>query len=383
MKAISVSQLNNYIKQVFEAEEMLHNIEVVGEIDGINSRGNAIYFSLKDKEAVISCSSFHPQKFKDIKNGERVSVRGTVSYWNKAGKISFVVHSCEAFGLGALFQKFEELKKRLEAEGLFGVKKALPAEVRRIGVVTSKSGAVLHDIIKVAHRRNPNVDIVLYNVAVQGDGADRQVCEGIEYFAGGSVDIGTGEVNFVDVIIVARGGGSKEDLAVFNSECVARAVFASSVPVVSAVGHETDWTLIDMVADLRAATPSMAAELVVREVTTQREAVMSAYRHLRTTLKSKIERLFGRITSAWAVMKSSVTYKMSEREARVQALSGVISANNPLAVLRRGYAKVYKADKQVVGVEDAEVGDKLDIKLYNGEIGAEVIWTKKLPKLKS
>ena len=370
MKAITVSQLNNYIKQVFEAEELLHNVEVIGEVDGINVRGSAVYFSLKDKDAVISCSSFHPQKFKDIKNGTQVIVRGTVSYWNKAGKISFVVHSCEAFGLGVLFTKFEELKKKLEAEGLFGVKRALPAEIRRIGVVTSKSGAVFHDIVKVAHRRNPNVDIVLYNAAVQGEGADRQVCAGIEYFSKGGVD----------VIIVARGGGSKEDLAAFNSECIARAVSLSKIPVVSAVGHETDWTLVDLVADLRAATPSAAAEIVVREVVPQREAVKRAYGHLRYTLKNKIEQVFGQIANAWVGMKNSIMFKTTEREGRIHALAGIIEANNPLAVLRRGYAKVYKANKQVVGVADAEVGDKLDIKLYNGELGVQV-WTKKSKKL--
>jgi len=387
MKAITVSQLNNYIKQVFEAEQMLHNVEVVGEVDGLNSRGTAVYFSLKDKDAVVSCVCYAAGKMSGIKNGTQVVVRGTVTYWNKAGKISFVVHACEAFGLGALFLKFEELKKKLEAEGLFGVKKPLPAEVRRIGVVTSKSGAVLQDIIKIAHRRNPNVDIVLFPVAVQGEGADRQVCEGIEYFGGLGLDCHVAGAprndKAVDVIIVARGGGSKDDLAAFNSECIARAVFECKVPVVSAVGHETDWTLIDLVADLRAPTPSAAAEILVREIVTQREAAKRAYQHLRFALISKIDNLFRRIGNTWAGMKKSVTFKMSEREAKVLALSGIIEANNPLAVLRRGYAKVYKGDKQVVGVEGTEVGDKLDVKFYNGEIGAEVLWTKKSANSKS
>ena len=370
MRAITVSQLNNYIKQVFEAEELLHNVEVVGEIDGLNTRGSAVYFSLKDKEAVISCVCYYAGKMKDVKNGDQVTVRGTVSYWNKAGKISFVVHHCESFGVGQLFLKFEELKKKLEAEGLFAVKKPIPVEVRRIGVVTSRTGAVLHDIINVVHRRNPNVDIVLFPVAVQGDSADRHVCEGIGYFGDGSVD----------VIIVARGGGSKEDLSTFNSECIARAVAQSKVPVVSAVGHETDWTLIDLVADLRAPTPSAAAEIVVREVISQREATVRAYQHLRHVLKNKIERLFAQIQSAWSGIKNSVTFKISERDGKIQTLSASIEANNPLAVLRRGYAKVYKGATQIVGADGAEVGDKLDIKLYDGNIGAEVIWTKKSRK---
>lgn len=373
MQAIAVSQLNNYIKQVFEAEEMLHNIEVIGEIDGLNVRGNGMFFSLKDKDAVISCSCFNSatvQKMRDIRNGAQVVVRGTVTYWNKVGKISFNVYSCEAFGLGQLFVKFEELKKRLQAEGLFSAKKQLPMEVKRVGVVTSRTGAVLQDIIKIAHRRNAGIDIVLYPVGVQGDGADRQICEAIKYFS---------DKNSVDVIIVARGGGSKEDLSAFNSECIARAVFENKIPVVSAVGHETDWTLIDLVADLRAPTPSAAAEIVVREVITEREAIGRAYRHLRFTMKSKIEKMFGKIENTWIGVRNAMICKINEREGQMQTLTARVEANNPLAVLRRGYAKVYKGVAQVVGVEDAEIGDKLDVKLYNGTVGVQV-WTKKLQK---
>jgi exodeoxyribonuclease VII large subunit len=366
MNAITVSRLNDYIKQVFEAEALLHNIEVIGEVDGLNVRGSAVFFTLKDQTAVISCMCYNPQKLNGIKNGAQVIVRGTVTYWNKVGKINFTVHHAEVFGVGQLFLKFEELKKKLEAEGLFGVKKPLPAEVKRIGVVTSRAGAVLRDIIQVAHRRDPNVDIVLFPSLVQGDGADRQICEGINHFGSGGV---------VDVIIVARGGGSKEDLSAFNSECVARAVFASTIPVVSAVGHETDWTLIDLVADIRAATPSQAAEMVVRESVSQRETVVRAYRHLRMALKHKIEMYFARTQSAWDGIKNSVNFKVNQREAHVQALASVIEANNPLAVLRRGYAKVYKGDKLVASVTDVEVDDLLDIKMYNGTIGAKV-WKK-------
>ena len=351
MKAITVSQLNNYIKQVFEAEEMLHNVEVVGEIDGMNVRGTAVYFSLKDKDAVVSCVCYHAGKMQGVKNGAQVVVRGTVTYWNKVGKISFTVHSCEAFGLGALFLKFEELKKKLEAEGLFGVKKPLPAEVRRIGVVTSKSGAVLQDIIKVAHRRNPNVDIVLYPVAVQGDGADKQVCEGIDYFAKGSVD----------VIIVARGGGSKEDLSAFNSECVARAVFASKVAVVSAVGHETDWTLIDLVSDLRAATPSAAAEMIVREVTTQRAHVISLWRQIKMLIESKMSAQRSRILAAYSMLRSTVLAKYKDFK------------NGLLIDL------TIKLDKEF---SELVVGEEVQIRYNEGVAGAEVKWIRELKQSK-
>ena len=372
-RAITVSQLNNYIKQVFEAEELLHGVEVVGEIDGLRGVGasGAVYFSIKDKEAVINCVCYYPQKMAGVENGAQVVVRGTVSYWHKAGKISFVVSSCEAFGFGKLFLQFEELKRKLEQEGFFdvGKKKQLPSEVKRIGVVTSKHGAVLHDIKTVAHRRNPNVDIILFPVAVQGTGAEREIAQGISFFA---------EYN-VDIIIVARGGGSSEDLAAFNTEVVARSVFTSKVPVISAVGHETDWTLVDFVADLRAPTPSAAAELAVAEIVSVRDRVMGLYKHVRYALVSKQQAFGDQIRRIWSLIRGDIQNKLQNQESRVLTASGIIESHNPLAVLKRGYAKVYKDGTEVVSVDDVEVNDKLDIKLYNGEVGVQV-WTKKSQK---
>ena len=367
-KAITVSQLNNYIKQVFEAEELLHGIEVVGDIDGIRVSGGAVYFTLKDDSASIPCVCYYPQKLKGVENGTNVIVRGTVSYWHKAGKISFVVTSCESFGFGQLFLQFEALKNKLEAEGFFdiGIKKTLPSTVNRIGVVTSKTGAVLHDIKTVVGRRNPSVDIVLFPSAVQGVGADAEIENGINFLANYNVD----------VIIVARGGGSKEDLSAFNSERIARAVFTSKIPVVSAVGHETDWTLIDFVADLRAATPSAAAELVVPEAVSQRESAVRAYRHLRYTLENKYQTLFAKIQTMWGELKHGINYKLQDSENKVMTLSGFVEANNPLAVLRRGYAKVTKDDIEITSADELQIDDNIDIKLYNGTIGAKV-WTKK------
>ena len=180
-RLITVSQLNNYIKAVFDAEEMLHGIEVVGEVEGLSVRGSAVYFSLKDSDAVIQCVSYVPAKFKDIKNGDKVTIRGRVSFWHKAGKINFSVSHIEVFGLGEMFQKLIELKERLEKEGLFdaGKKIPLPQNPRRIGIVTSGQGAVIHDIIKVAHRRNPFIDLVLYPVQVHSIGF---YAHGVLYF---------------------------------------------------------------------------------------------------------------------------------------------------------------------------------------------------------
>ena len=348
-KAITVSQLNNYIKQVFEAEELLHNVEVVGDVDGFKHVGNQVYFTLKDEGACINCVSFYPDRIKAAENGQQVVVRGTVSYWHKAGKISFVVHSCEAFGFGQLFLKFQQLQEKLKAEGLFdaGVKKALPSEVKRVGVVTSKTGAVIHDITCVAHRRNPQVDIVLYPCAVQGTDAEREIACGIEVLN----SIG------VDVIIVARGGGSKEDLSAYNSERVARACFASKIPVVSAVGHENDWTLIDFVADLRAPTPSAAAELCVPEVVTQREQVIGMWRQLCYIMKSKIETHISKTVSLYELLKSMVLAKAQEFE-------------NRLAI-----SLTTKINKQF---DELRIGDEVQIMYTDGVAGAEVKWIKEL-----
>jgi len=382
-KAITVTQLNNYIKQIFDAEELLHYIEVVGEVDGMSIRQNAVYFSLKDKESVISCVCYYLQKMKGIENGANVIVRGTVGYWNKAGRVSFVISHCESFGFGQLFLQFETLKKKLEAEGFFdvGVKKQLPPQVRRIGVVTSKSGAVLHDIKSVVRRRDPLVDIVVYPTCVQGFGAAEEITTGINFLASlvsdtksksAALDLEDISIKPVDIIIVARGGGSKEDLAAFNSESVARAVFASKIPVISAIGHETDWTLIDFVADLRAATPSAAAELAIPEAVSERDVVIRAYKHIYYTLRNKYQTRIAQVRALWAVLRSAILHKLKDKEDKILGYLNVFEASNPLTVLRRGYAKIYHSSHEVISVDDVTVGDSVDIKLYNGTIGATV-----------
>jgi len=357
-RAITVSQLNNYIKQVFEAEELLHNVQVVGEISGIGARGSAVYFSIKDDLAVVQCVSYVPALFKDIKDGESVVVRGTVGYWHKAGKISFTVTKIEKFGIGALFLKFKELQERLAKEGFFDLarKRSIPKDVKRIGVVTSRQGAVLHDIVRVAHRRNPNVEIVLYPVQVQGVGAENTIASGIRYFKN------------VDVVIVARGGGSAEDLAAFNTEDVARAVFESKIPVVSAIGHETDWTLIDFVADIRAPTPSVAAELVVGEVLIKRERLLQAWRLLKLHIMGRLNCAKQDTISCYYDVRNTTRARVDGCVSRVRELYLKIEGMNMFEILRRGYSKIIGVDN----VKDVREGDKLTIKMYNGEIIASV-----------
>lgn len=276
---LSVTQLNNYIKSVFVAEEMLHNVLLTGEVSGVSVRGNGVWFTMRDREASVPCVCWEQSRC-PVKDGDQVTVRGTVDYWQKAGKINFNVHALVKTGAGELLAQLKALMAQLKQEGLFDRKKPLPTKVQRIGVVTSAYGAVIHDIMTVTKRRNPAVDIVLYPAAVQGENAAKEIAAGIAYF---------NRVRSVDVIIVARGGGSSDDLSCFNLESIARAVAGSTLPIVAAVGHETDFTLVDYVADLRAATPSAAAELVVPEVVSKKELVTRIWQQLKTMIVGRLQ----------------------------------------------------------------------------------------------
>ena len=256
---LSISQVNNYIKNIFEAEVMLQNICVFGEVSSYKISNGIAYFNLQDENGLLPCVLFGANRF-DVPNvGDMVLVVGSVSYYAKGGKLSFNATHIAPYGKGLLYEKFLKLKEELESRGYFNLdhKKPLPERVNRIGVVTSATGAVIQDIIDVTHRRNKGVDIVLYPVKVQGIGAEVEIAKGINFFS---------EYPNVDVVIVARGGGSLEDLQPFNTELVAEATYNCLKPIVSAVGHETDTTIIDFVSDLRAPTPSAAAELVVNKI---------------------------------------------------------------------------------------------------------------------
>ncbi len=328
---LSVTQLNNYIKSVFVAEEMLHNVLLTGEVSGASVRGNGVWFTLRDREATIPCVCWEQSRCA-VKNGDQVTVRGTVDYWQKAGKINFNVHALVKTGAGDLLEQLKALTEKLKKEGLFDKKKAMPAKVKRIGVVSSRYGAVIHDIMNVTKRRNPSVDIVLYPAAVQGENAVREVCAGIDYF---------NHTKNVDLIIVARGGGSNEDLSCFNTENIARAVAGSELPIVAAVGHETDFTLVDYVADLRAPTPSAAAEMVIPELISQKDVVLRL----------------------WSQMKYSITSRL--QQVRTQALGF-------LNLFPKDFVAVAKDGQVVKSVRDLHPKDKLQICFNDGRIGVTV-----------
>ncbi len=285
-----VSELTARIKDILESE--FRNIWVEGEVSNCHlSQPGHLYFTLKDARSQIRCVAFRDQvrllKFRP-EDGLQVTVRGSVSVYEPRGEYQLYVQHIEPLGLGALQLAFEQLKKRLAAEGLFDVarKRALPMLPARIGVVTSPRGAAVRDILRVLRRRFPNVQVIVYPVKVQGEGAAEEIAEAVRFLSS-SQDL---EI-MVDVIIVARGGGSLEDLWAFNEEVVARAIAASAVPVISGVGHETDFTITDFVADLRAATPSQAAELVVRSRLEFEKHIADLQRQLTHNMRYRLSEL--------------------------------------------------------------------------------------------
>ncbi|MFG6392982.1 MAG: exodeoxyribonuclease VII large subunit [Lachnospiraceae bacterium] len=286
-EARTVSQVNLYIKNMFAREYALKDIVVKGEVSGCKYHSSGhIYFTIKDSTSQLSCVMFASMRqgllFK-MGEGDGVIVQGSISVYERDGRYQLYARKILKDGGGRLYEEYEKMKKRLLAEGLFdaGRKKKIPAYVKSIGVVTAREGAVIHDICNVAKRRNPYVQIYLYPAKVQGKGAEDTIIKGIKYFEGTDVD----------TVIIGRGGGSIEDLWAFNSEKLARAVFACTKPVISAVGHETDVTIADFAADLRAPTPSAAAELAVypyKEVEAAiREAAYSLKWQINNILKIK------------------------------------------------------------------------------------------------
>ena len=343
LKPVSVSQLNSYIRRILATDPILMNLSVKGEISNLtkHSAGHW-YFTLKDETSRISC--FFPrervnQLRYDISEGMEVVLYGSVSVYERGGSYSVYVRDLDVQGEGSLKIAFENLRKKLEAEGLFdpAKKRPIPAFPKRIGVLTSPTGAAVHDVITTVKRRNPLVDVLVYPCLVQGDGAAASIADGLSEMNRLFPDL--------DVIIAGRGGGSAEDLWSFNEEIVARAIRASKIPVISAVGHEVDVTIADYAADLRGATPTAAAELAVPHMaalidTLQFYTPARLYENLRGGFENyglKLQRLK---ESA----DSSILSLLQQAESRLRQLKNDTDLSNPRNVLQRGYAMVQNAD---------------------------------------
>lgn len=389
----SVSQVNRYIKNIFENDILLRTISIKGEITNYKAHYTGhLYFTLKDENSSIKCvmfkSSAEKVKF-DIEDGMSVVLTGQITSFERDGVYQVYVRKIEPDGMGALYLAFEQLKNKLEKEGLFdeNYKKAIPYLPKRVGIITSKTGAVIRDIINVSTRRYENVNLLIYPAAVQGVDVGETVSAGVRYF---------NKENNVDVIIIARGGGSFEDLFGFNDERIARAVFESNIPVVSAVGHETDFTICDFVSDLRAPTPSAAAELVYpskleikNKIITNKIRINMAIENCIKNKRQYIENIKAKaiykkpqemVSNAYMILdrnKKQLEYslngilskdkmKLKENVAKLESLS-------PLKTLSRGYSIV--EDLNGVCITDqksVKSGQDIKIIVDKGSINAIV-----------
>lgn len=390
--AMTVSELNGFIKNLFDTNRLLSSVSVRGEISNfkLHSSGH-LYFSLKDGDGQIRAVMFRGNALRlkfAPENGMKVTVHGSVSVYTRDGSYQLYVSTIEPDGIGALYMAYEQLRAKLEAEGLFDPrhKKVIPKFPSSIGVVTSPTGAAVRDIINVIKRRYPLATIYLYPALVQGEGAEASLIKALDYLD---------RSNLVDTVIIGRGGGSIEDLWAFNSERLARRIFECNVPVISAVGHETDFTICDFVADLRAPTPSAAAELAVpdtrelllwlsgfkdrcdralirlveerrdrlssltsRRIFTEPKALVDVHRGaLQLTVKD--------IENYYLTNLRRLRADFAENTARIEALS-------PLAVLGRGYSVATKSGLAIKNIKNLCVGDEVDVRVSDGSFTAEV-----------
>lgn len=391
---LSVSQLNRYIKMNFDADENLANIFISGEISNFTNhyRTGHLYFTLKDDSAAVRAVMFNSSA-KRLKfmpeDGMKVIARGRVSVYEASGQYQLYVDDMQPDGVGALNLAYEQLKEKLQKEGLFSElhKKPLPPYPEKVGVITSPTGAAVRDIINVLGRRFPYAEIVFCPVLVQGDGAHLQLTDAVNLF---------NSERAADVIIIGRGGGSIEDLWEFNDEELARAVYNSEIPVISAVGHETDFTICDFVADMRAPTPSAAAELAVPDANELQYALSALknrmflnvssgiadrrsrleYLTSKGVLKSPDEMLSNRsqrLDTAFSKMLSSYENRIGGKKVEFISTATALSKLDPMSVLMRGFAFVSdKNGKNVYSSQALAKGDKINVRFHDGSAVCEV-----------
>lgn len=388
----TVKQVNSYIKNMFTQDFMLNRIYVKGEVSNCKYHTSGhIYFSLKDESGTIACVMFAGQRGGlsfHMREGQQIIVLGSVNVYERTGSYQLYAQEIRLDGEGTLYEKYQMLKQELEEMGMFApeYKKAIPRYAKRIGVVTAPTGAAVRDIMNISARRNPYVQLLLYPAQVQGEGAKESIVRGIRML----------ETKNVDVIIVGRGGGSIEDLWAFNDECVARAIFDCQVPVISAVGHETDVTIADYVADLRAPTPSAAAELAVwdyrqlqgyldecrlrmnRSMTgtirinrlrLKELDVRLSYLHPRYKLQDQQQRLIELEEELRTLMRDRVKEARHRLAIQIEKLNGL----SPVRKLNQGFAYVEEADGGVVkSIRQVEMGDELTVYVTDGLIRTSV-----------
>lgn len=389
----TVSQVNSYIKNMFSQDYMLNRIYIKGEVSNCKYHTSGhIYFTLKDGHGTIACVMFAGQRaglaFR-MEEGQKVVVLGTINVYERDGTYQVYAREIREDGQGDLYRQYQKLKQELEDMGMFApeYKQPVPEYASKVGIVTASTGAAVHDIMNVAGRRNPCVQLILYPAIVQGEGAAQSIVKGIRAL----------DAYGVDVIIVGRGGGSIEDLWAFNEEIVARAVFECRTPVISAVGHETDYTIVDFVADLRAPTPSAAAELAVYE----RRAVLAELKQAEYFLEEKMEQIIAQerqrleqyslrmrhagpqqrlreqqqyLVRLEEMLQADMEKCLIRNKHRLQLYAGKLDGLSPLAKLRQGYAFVTDRNGQaLVDAAGVDKEDRIQVHVRNGLIDAEVL----------
>lgn len=387
-----VGQVNKYIKNMFAQDFMLHLISIKGEVSNCKYHTSGhIYFTLKDKAGAMSAVMFagnaKNMTFR-MKDGDQVVVTGSVEVYEKMGTYQIYARQIELDGEGNLYLRFEQLKKELEEMGMFAAeyKRPIPKYAGKIGVVTAQTGAAIQDIRNISGRRNPYVQLILYPAFVQGEGAAQSIVNGIHAL----------DLMGLDIIIVGRGGGSIEDLWAFNEEIVARAIFECNTPVISAVGHETDWTIADFVSDRRAPTPSAAAELAVFDYRQMIDQLSNIKKRMDSNLSGKIEFYWERLSH----IKTRVSYlspanrlnenrkrladleerllllmqqQIKDKRQKLIMLSTRLDADSPVKKLSQGYAYVSKEDgRNIHSAADITCGDSIDIYLIDGRAKAVI-----------
>ncbi len=391
LRALDISEVNSYIKRILTNDPILYNLRVKGEISNfkVHSSGN-VYLSLKDEKSKLNCIIFKSNydKSLNLDNGVKIIASGYISVYERDGAYQLYINEVEIEGIGNLYIEFNKLKEKLKKEGLFDTKykKEIPKMPRSIGVITSPTGAVIRDIINVTKRRFPKVDIKLYPVNVQGDKSASDICEGIEFF---------NRMENVDTIIVGRGGGSLEELWSFNEEIVAREIFKSKIPIISAVGHETDFTICDFVSDMRAPTPSAAAEIATpdlseiyyklntirnrmnrslnNQVILDNEKLNNTFDKINNYMKNyivrdkviQLDQIYDKINFRLEQNLETSKEKLSKKAALLHNLS-------PLATISRGYSIVEKNGQVINSIEEVNITDDINITLKDGSLECNV-----------
>ncbi|TCT16921.1 exodeoxyribonuclease VII large subunit [Natranaerovirga pectinivora] len=389
----SVAQVNAYVKNMFVQDYVLNDIWIKGEISNFKEHSSGhVYFTLKDNDSAIACVLF--SRYREllscaIENGMNIIARGYVSVYERTGQYQVYVQQIQLDGIGLLYQRFEQLKKDLDEKGYFNAeyKKEIPRFPKRVGIVTSATGAAIQDIINIANRRNPYVQLILYPSLVQGQNASIDIVKGIKSL----------EENYeVDVIIIGRGGGSIEDLWAFNEEIVAQAIFECKVPIISAVGHETDFTIADFVSDLRAPTPSAAAELAIPSLDAIEELINQHKYRVNMALKRKLEHMqnivkqlnlrMNYINPLYQIqenqqylmdiensMRATMEGKLKDNNHRIQLLNEKLKALSPYRTLKNGMAYITDIDGNIISsISQVAENQLLKVQISDGEITVNV-----------